>query len=196
MLTLVFIFISSSTSLLNMAFSSVREDVLKLFQDEDLQKLIEIFNICSEKWINSNKNVFLNTEQLYAVLSCGEIGVNEDALNYLPASVSSKNCVALRSESSGNCLFSSISLCLVGDNSLTQQLRLLACIELFVNSEYYSSRPNLFVDKYPSLSPSNILAMSVSHAAVAGTMGLLSCHFILHSFLFISNHFIAIFIII
>ncbi|XP_057308952.1 uncharacterized protein LOC130647197 isoform X1 [Hydractinia symbiolongicarpus] len=79
-----------------MAFSSVREDVLKLFQDEDLQKLIEIFNIYSEKWINSNKNVFLNTEQLYAVLSCGEIGVNEDALNYLPASVSSKNCVALR----------------------------------------------------------------------------------------------------
>ncbi|XP_057290123.1 uncharacterized protein LOC130613030 [Hydractinia symbiolongicarpus] len=166
MLTLVFIFISSSTSLLNMAFSSVREDVLKLFQDEDLQKLIEIFSIYSKKWINSNKNVFLNTEQLYAVLSCGEIGVNEDALNYLPASVSSKNCVALRSESSGNCLFSSISLCLVGDNSLTQQLRLLACIELFVNSEYYSSHPNLFVDKYPSLSPSNILAMSVSHAAV------------------------------
>ncbi|XP_057290725.1 uncharacterized protein LOC130613390 [Hydractinia symbiolongicarpus] len=96
MLTLVFIFISSSTSLLNMAFSSVREDVLKLFQDEDLQKLIEIFNIYSEKWINSNKNVFLNTEQLYAVLSCGEIGVNEDELSSCISFFQELCCIEVR----------------------------------------------------------------------------------------------------
>ena len=46
-----------------------------------------------------------------------------------------------RSNSTGNCLYSSISILLVGNNSLMLELRLLTSIELCLNAEYYKSHP-------------------------------------------------------
>ena len=45
--------------------------------------------------------------------------------------------VHLRSEASGNCLYSSVSLVMVGDNSLVKTLRILKSTELFLNDGYY-----------------------------------------------------------
>ena len=42
--------------------------------------------------------------------------------------------VHLRSEASGNCLHSSVSLVMVGDNSLVKTLWILKSTELFLNA--------------------------------------------------------------
>ena len=46
-----------------------------------------------------------------------------------------------RSEASGNCLYSSTSLALLGDNSLVSDLRILTSLELFFNAEFYCNHP-------------------------------------------------------
>ena len=51
--------------------------------------------------------------------------------------------VFLRSEASGNCLYSSVSLALVGDNSLLDELRIMTSVELFLNSSFYIKHPVL-----------------------------------------------------
>ena len=52
-------------------------------------------------------------------------------------------CFFFSSENSGNCLYSSASLVLVGDNSLVEELRAMTCIERFLNAEFYSKHPLL-----------------------------------------------------
>ena len=50
--------------------------------------------------------------------------------------------VHLRSESSGNCLYSSVSLIMVGDNSLVKETSSnLTSSELFLNAGYYCNHP-------------------------------------------------------
>ncbi|CAB4025118.1 Hypothetical predicted protein [Paramuricea clavata] len=71
-----------------------------------------------------------------------------------------------RSEASGNCLYSSVSLVLVGDNSLVPILRKLTSIELFMNANFYSQHPLFLsiVEKHSEFSNSlkNLLLLSVS----------------------------------
>lgn len=50
-------------------------------------------------------------------------------------------CYLYRSTATGNCLYSSVSLVLVGDNSLVQNLRVLTSIELFIDAPFYSHHP-------------------------------------------------------
>lgn len=68
----------------------------------------------------------------------------------------------------GDCLFSSVSLCLVGNNDLVVILRLLSSLELYLNSCYYSDHPifaNLVTEKVFS-SISNALCFSLSKSSV------------------------------
>ena len=37
----------------------------------------------------------------------------------------------------GNCIYSSMSLFLVGDHSLVEEIRCLTSIEIYLNSDYY-----------------------------------------------------------
>ena len=46
------------------------------------------------------------------------------------------------SQSNGNCLYSSISIHLVGNSSLALKLRVISCLELFLNAEFYFNHPN------------------------------------------------------
>ena len=46
-----------------------------------------------------------------------------------------------RSEATGNCLYSSVSLVLVGDNSLVHHLRILTSLELYMNADFYAQHP-------------------------------------------------------
>ena len=70
-----------------------------------------------------------------------------------------------RSEASGNCLYSSVSLAIVGDNSLVETLRVMVSIEIFFN--FYCNHPSFrsIFEKHKdkvSSSINNILPMSVS----------------------------------
>ena len=73
----------------------------------------------------------------------------------------------LRSDVTGNCLYSSASLVQVGNNSLMESLRVLTSIELFNNAEFYSQHPcfSAVVNEHAecfSKSINNLLPMSAS----------------------------------
>ncbi|XP_046848026.1 uncharacterized protein LOC124441595 [Xenia sp. Carnegie-2017] len=75
-------------------------------------------------------------------------------------------CMALRSEVSGNCLYSSVSLLLAGDNSLLHILRQLTSLELFLNATFYCQHPlfSSIVEQHKEFNNTskNILPLTVS----------------------------------
>ena len=86
------------------------------------------------------------------------------------------------SETSGDCLYSSASIVLVGDNTLVEELRAMTCIELFLNAEYYSKHPifSQVFDKHSNLFSSieTLLKISVSDASF--NTGLLADNLVKH----------------
>lgn len=77
--------------------------------------------------------------------------------------------ISFSSEASGDCLYSSLSTYLVGNNYLTTELRLLCSIELFLNSEFYANHP-LFLEIFSKhsdifVSIRSIFVISLSDAA-------------------------------
>ena len=73
-----------------------------------------------------------------------------------------------RSDVTGNCLFSSVSIILVGDNSLVSQLRIATSLELFLYCEYYCKHPNI-LSAFNQCQFSNfkkIFVLLVSHDAL------------------------------
>ena len=81
------------------------------------------------------------------------------------------HCVYLfRSQANGNCLFSTFSIAMCGDNRYVDDLRILTAIELYLNSEFYSKHPSFIslISKHSKLFSSidRILAIPVSHNAL------------------------------
>ena len=76
-----------------------------------------------------------------------------------------------RSQASGNCLYSSVSLALVGDNCLVSDLQVLTSIEFYLKADFYSQHP-YFSSAHAkhrekvSQSFKNLLPMSVSNRAL------------------------------
>ena len=74
-----------------------------------------------------------------------------------------------RSEENGNCLFSAFSIVMSGDNRYVDDLRILASIELYLNSDFYAKHPS-FLKVMNSHSDvfnvDTLLALSVSHSAL------------------------------
>jgi len=62
---------------------------------------------------------------------------------YFPKAARFEKFIALSSLCNGDCLYSSISLSLFGNNNFCNDLRILACIELFFNAKFYSEHPVL-----------------------------------------------------
>ena len=80
-------------------------------------------------------------------------------------------CVYLvRSQANGNCLFSTFSIAICGDNRYVDDLRILAAIELYLNSEFYSKHPSFIslISNHSKVFSSidTILAISVSQNAL------------------------------
>ncbi len=76
-----------------------------------------------------------------------------------------------RSEAAGDCLYSSVSLVLVGDNSLIQTLRILTSLELFMHADFYSQHPCFLSvvnehSEYFGKTINNLLPMSASKACI------------------------------
>ena len=63
---------------------------------------------------------------------------------YFSEVVKHNDFIALSSNMTGNCLYSSVSLSLFGDNSVCNMLHIMTCIELFLNAKFYSSHPFFF----------------------------------------------------
>lgn len=94
----------------------------------DIIKKIRLHHVCSQS-------------QLYNLLTVSKtVRRNITVECDIPDSART-GCIALLSESSGNCLFSTASIAMCGDNSLSYDLRLLTAIELYLNSDFYSSHP-------------------------------------------------------
>ena len=75
-----------------------------------------------------------------------------------------------RSNENGNCLFSALSIVTSGDSRYIDDLRILASIELYLNSEFYGKHPS-FVTVMNSHSGvfnhvDTLLELSVSHGAL------------------------------
>jgi len=76
-------------------------------------------------------------------------------------------CFYFSSAQDGNCLYSSISIVLVANSSLSCCLHALVCLELFLYSDFYVSHPIFasILDSHPGLchSSSSLLSLSVSN---------------------------------
>ena len=64
---------------------------------------------------------------------------------FFPQVVRERKFIALPSISNGNCLYNSISLALFGSNIHCSELRVLACIELYLNADFYANHPHLLL---------------------------------------------------
>ena len=86
------------------------------------------------------------------------------------------------SETSGDCLYSSASIVLVGDNTLVEELRAMTCIELFLNAEYYSKHPifSQVFDKHSNLFSSIETLLKISVSDVSFNTGLLADNLVKH----------------
>ena len=71
---------------------------------------------------------------------------------------------AVQSSPNGNCLFNSVSLCLVGSEALANELRLRTCIELAQNVPFYMRHPTYTELQIPSVSkPGSFLSVDSIH---------------------------------
>ena len=73
----------------------------------------------------------------------------------------------LRSQPNGNCLYSSISLLLFGNNKFVEDLRALTSLELFLNASYYCKHPHfLSVSKIYGKSDSFFFTMAIKNCTI------------------------------
>ena len=75
----------------------------------------------------------------------------------------SVNFLPHRTSADGNCLFNPASLVATGDESLSTTLRILVCIELFLNAKFYAYHPYLEDAEGRSLSVIPIIHHSYTH---------------------------------
>ncbi|XP_057291325.1 52 kDa repressor of the inhibitor of the protein kinase-like [Hydractinia symbiolongicarpus] len=126
-----------------MAAESMFELVRLALQKNDLCYIQDIYL----KYCNKIRKLpSFSNEDILNSINNNNILRNFNAEVYLPKILRkdlNKCAVALCSESTGNCLYSSASILLVGDNSLVEDLRILTSLELFLCSEYYSRHPVL-----------------------------------------------------
>ena len=87
------------------------------------------------------------------------IGREVSVESYFPSQLAERDCIALSSRRLMHrmeiaYLVRLASLLLFGDNSFCEGLRQMTCIELFLNSSFYSEHPNIYV----ALIPSNVIS--------------------------------------
>ena len=133
-------------------------DALKSNDSRYLRSIHDQFSqkISSMRFLSSGEHLPLLNKSIFR-----DIG----AELYIPNCLKkSKHATALRSEATGNCLYNSVSLSLVGDYSLTDELRIITSVELFLNFEFYFDHPFLksALTKLSSSSMKNLLHMCVS----------------------------------
>ncbi|XP_046851773.1 uncharacterized protein LOC124445109 [Xenia sp. Carnegie-2017] len=133
-------------------------------------KILAGFYVDLARQLNEQDEISL--EQLLGAISSSSNSISRNycAETYIPLAVRNqkeKSCIALRSEASGNCLYSSVSLSLLGDDRLVPTLRILTSLELFLNAHFYCEHPCFLsaIEEHPDFfkgSIKNLLPLSVS----------------------------------
>ncbi|XP_065646736.1 uncharacterized protein LOC136076893 [Hydra vulgaris] len=142
----------------NVRIALERSDIVTL--EEINKKLsLEVDSLC-----------FLTQENLHLLINQVHLKRNICANAYLSKNAKSNKLVPILSSSSGNCLYCSVSLVIVGNNLLVDILRVLTSMELFINADFYSKDP-IFNDiinsgKYNFFSYDIILKMTLSKIVV------------------------------
>lgn len=119
--------------------SSLFDKVRILIEENKSEELIQIFKDVKGK-LSLGK--VLSEDEIFALVG-SDVYRDHQVECYFPEVVRSKKCIALSSLSTGDCLFSSVSLSLYGNNRYCDELRLLACIDIFLNARYYANHPVL-----------------------------------------------------
>ena len=147
------------------------QEVTYLMRGRNLEKLYSVEQSLSEKLLENN--FFSKEEHFFNIVGTGvsQLSRNFSAETYIPGSVfhgKSRNCVAVRSQADGSCLYSSVSLSLVGNNKLISILRVLTSIELFLFSEFYYNHPILekIFESKKFEKHDSIISLCVSHKAL------------------------------
>ncbi|XP_057307639.1 52 kDa repressor of the inhibitor of the protein kinase-like [Hydractinia symbiolongicarpus] len=157
-------------SVLNMACKSLRERVELVFENENFDELPQIYAELNKKF--KCNSVLPSTDVLQKQLTFGFIQRNCHAEYYLPAYVKAKKdgcAITLKSQVNGNCLYSSMALCLFGKNVMVDDLRILVSVELMMNASFYCKHPLfssiLALPESLFKSMEDILNMSVCNSA-------------------------------
>ncbi|XP_057316227.1 52 kDa repressor of the inhibitor of the protein kinase-like [Hydractinia symbiolongicarpus] len=112
--------------------------VEEAFKSNDLNKLNELYAKLKKEILDSA--TFSDNERINNV---GKKYFRDlVAETFIPTFAKDK-FIALKSQASGNCLYSSVSLFLCGDNSLVRKLRTLTSLELYLNSGFYIKHPTI-----------------------------------------------------
>ena len=96
-----------------------------------------ISSVCEEM-----KKKYDLTEQLReydGTFDSGKHSIDSLSASLIPRDIPSSNLTAVRSTSNGNCFFNSLSLILVGNERISEQLRILVAIELHENAQWYGN---------------------------------------------------------
>ncbi|XP_065678754.1 uncharacterized protein LOC124814433 [Hydra vulgaris] len=147
------------------------DDVLKRFKTDNLADLNTFYETLLDTFIYNN-NKMVSNEGLLSCFIDGTIRRNICAEVCIPSYLKDNkmHCIALRSEASGSCMYSSASLFFVADNTLMDVLRVLTSLEIYIHADYYCKHPlfsKIFSD-YSShfINLKSLLCMSVSHSAL------------------------------
>nr|XP_047146108.1 uncharacterized protein LOC124818982 [Hydra vulgaris] len=126
-----------------MAYNLI-DDALKRFKTDNLVNLNTFYETLLNTFIYNN-NKMVSNEGFLSRFIDGTVRGNICAEVCIPSYLKDNkmHCIALRSEASGSCMYSSASLFFVTDNTLIDVLRVLTFLEIYIHADYYLSHSAL-----------------------------------------------------
>ena len=114
--------------------SNLFEEVKSYFKNNNIDKLVSVFKNLKSKLVLARE---FSENEIFSLVG-GDVFRDTEVECYFPEVYVPKHSSSL---STGDCLFSSVSLSVYGNNRFSDELRVLTCIELFLNARFYANHP-------------------------------------------------------